>query len=147
MAKQLYKLACYPLVIISYMFIFAGCSVGRIVSYGADIGDSIFIYTNNVPTKIKEPHIGVLFVHYNHWDYRYDYTLNKDSITYADVFENFDACIIQRKKNEIMIIKKSHDSEMFRMKYLDSIKLHVVPQSYIDSRDKREYIIKSLYKK
>ena len=120
-----------------------GCTTNRTISYGADIGDSIFIYIRELTIDIKETDVHTISVYYNYWDFNYLLNVYKDSIGYCDQFECFEKCPIKKTDNEILITKKSPKSELFREKDLDSIVLRRVSKSYIDKRDERMYIRKS----
>ena len=121
-----------------------GCSTNRVISYGADIGDSIFIYIPNYSQDIKENYQrAYMCVYYNYFDFTYLYGIKGDSLYTSDEFEIFDPYPIKRTGNEILITKRSPESELFRESDLDSIVLHRVSKSYIDNRDKRNYIRKS----
>ena len=129
--------------VIIVTILFGGCRTGSFTSYGADIGDSMFIYIRELPNDIKETDVHTISVYYNYWDFNYLLSVYKDSIGYCDQFECFDRCPIKKTKNEILITKKSSKSELFREKDLDSIVLRKISKSYIDKRDERMYIRKS----
>jgi hypothetical protein len=122
---------------------FIGCRCSHYSSYGADIGDSIFVYIRDFPSDVKKTHIGGISVYYNYWDFPYVYYIENDSMTYQDDFDVFEKCQIKREKNELTIIKNIRSSELFRLEGLDSIVLYKVSNSYIDKRDGRKYIRKS----
>ncbi len=119
-----------------------GCSSNRTISYGADIGDSIFVYIRDYPSDVSKTHTGGISVYYNHWDFPYLYYMENDSIKYQDDFDVFEKCQIKRSKNKLTIIKNIQSSELFRQEGLDSVVLHKVSNSYIDDRHKRKYIRK-----
>ena len=141
MARKLQYLA-YRAISLIIVFAFLGCSYSHYTSYGADIGDSIFVYIRDFPSDIHKPHSGGISVYYNLWDFPYLYYMENDSITYQDDFDVFEKCQIKRSKNGLTIIKNIRSSELFRQEGLDSVVLHKVSNSYIENRHKRKYIRK-----
>ena len=142
MAWRLQYLAYRAILTLIIVLALFGCSCSHYSSYGADIGDSIFVYIRDFPSEIPKTHTGGISVYYNYWDFPYFYYIENDSITYQDDFDVFEKCQIKRTKNKLTIIKNIRSSELFRQEGLDSIVLHKVSNSYIDDRHKRRYIRK-----
>jgi hypothetical protein len=120
-----------------------GCGTRRVASYGAEIGDSMFIYIRNLPYETKETCMYFINVYYNYLDNTYILAVYNDSIGISDESEYLGKFPIKRGKNDILITKRNANSELFRLPELDSVKLKKVSNSYIDKRENRKYIRKS----
>lgn len=115
-----------------------GCSTNRVISYGADINDSTFIYIRHTLGEFDHKNDEGLLCEQIGNDLvgcRYMYWIKNDSIYLDDESRLYDPWPINVSKKKIIIYKNNNKEALFYNKEdLDSIVFHKVSESYIDSK-------------